>query len=54
MEAKGDALANHYAKQVMLPKITILSKPSKDKSLERFKVDITKYQCLAPDVEKNE
>lgn len=54
MEVKGNALADHQAKQAVLTQVRFLTKPSKDKSLEEFKEATIDYQCLAPDSEKEE
>lgn len=40
MEANGNVLEDHYTKQAAVTKVMILFKPSKDKSLEGFKVVI--------------
>lgn len=52
MEAKGNTLADHFAKQAVLTKVMFLSKHLKDKSMKEFKETIMKYQYLAPYSEK--
>lgn len=54
VEAKWNALADYLAKQAALTKVMILSKHSRDKTLEELKEAIIKYQQLVPDSEKEE